>query len=111
MQEVPRSSIALRPVATVVGAAAILAAAAALAVSGAGAQTVSQLNSKISTARSQADQLGTQIDARTQQLAAARQQAAAAAARETQLTTLLAQGEQRAAVLQEIGRASCRERV
>jgi chromosome segregation ATPase len=85
--------------------AAVVAAAGALAlltvtVTGAGADTVSGLNSKIASARSQADQLGAQIQARTSQLAAARAQAAAAAARQSQLTSLLAAGEQRAAELQ-----------
>src|SRR5436190_12988314 len=79
---------------------AAIAAAGALAAAGARGQTVSELNSRIAQAHAQADQLGTQIQARTQQLAGARQQAAAAAAREEQLTSLLAVGEQREAKLQ-----------
>jgi chromosome segregation ATPase len=80
--------------------AAAVAAIAAVAAAGASGQTVSELNSKISAAHAQADQLGAQIQARTQELTAARQQAAAAAAREAQLTSLLAAGEERAAELQ-----------
>ena len=79
---------------------AAVAAAGAGAVAAASGQTVSELNSKIAQAHTQADQLGAEIQARTQQLSAARQQAAAAAAREQQLTSLLAVGEQREAELQ-----------
>jgi len=78
---------------------AALAAGGAVAATASG-QTVGELNSKIAQAHAQADQLGTQIQARTQELASARQQAAAAAAREEQLTSLLATGEQREAELQ-----------
>lgn len=84
-------------------AATTLALAAAItlvAASGAGGQTVSELNSKISSAKAQVDQIGAEIQAKTAQLQAARAQAAQAAAREQQLTELLAQGEQRAAELQ-----------
>jgi F0F1-type ATP synthase membrane subunit b/b' len=72
----------------------------AVAAAGASGDTITELNSKIASARAQADQLGAQVQARTQDLAAARQQAAAAAAREAQLTSLLAAGEERAAELQ-----------
>lgn len=85
---------------TLAAGAAIAAAVALLASPGAGAQSVSELNSKIASARSQVDQIGAEIQAKTQQLAAARQQAAAAAAREAELTTLLAQGQEREAELQ-----------
>jgi peptidoglycan hydrolase CwlO-like protein len=91
--EKPRTAIA---VAAAIAAAALLAAG----VPGAGAQSVGELNSKIASAKSQVDQIGAEIEAKSQQLAAARQQAAAAAAREAQLTALLAEGEQREAALQ-----------
>jgi peptidoglycan hydrolase CwlO-like protein len=84
-------------------AAAALAAAAAVGcalAAAASGQTVGELNAKIANAHAQADQLGAEIQARTQELAAARQQAVAAAAREEQLTALLATGEQREAELQ-----------
>src|SRR5256714_2220499 len=86
-------------VAAIAGAIAAISLLVSVAP-GAGAQTVTELNSKIATARSQVDQIGAEIQARTEQLAAAREQAAAAAARESQLTALLARGEQRAAELQ-----------
>ncbi len=85
-----RAAVAL---VAMVGAGGAVAAAAS-------GQTVGELDSKIAQAHAQADQLGAQIQARTQELAAARQQATAAAAREAQLTSLLAAGEQRAAELQ-----------
>jgi peptidoglycan hydrolase CwlO-like protein len=71
-----------------------------LAVTSAGAQSVSELNSQISSAKTQADKLGSQISAEAAQLQSAQAQAAAAAARESQLTSLLANGEQRAAALE-----------
>src|SRR5438552_9950446 len=84
-------------------ALALLAAvclSGALAAASAGAQSVSDLQSKVSSAKSQAGQLGSQISADAVQLQSAQAQAAAAAARESQLTSLLATGEQRAADLQ-----------
>jgi peptidoglycan hydrolase CwlO-like protein len=79
---------------------AIAASIALLGAGGAGAQSISELNSKIASARSQVDQIGAEIQAKTEQLAAARRQAAAAAAREAELTGLLARGEEREAELQ-----------
>jgi muramidase (phage lysozyme) len=84
-------------------AAAIAAAGAVLAltwVSSAGAQSVGELNSNIADARSQAQSLSAEIDAKGTQLAAARQQAAAAAQRESELTAVLQQGQAREAALQ-----------
>jgi peptidoglycan hydrolase CwlO-like protein len=89
-----------------VAALACALVAGAFTGTGAGAQTVSELNSKISSAHAQADQLGAQISDQATQLASAQAQASAAAAREAQLTGLLASGEQRAATLQgEVDRA------
>ncbi len=65
-----------------------------------GAQSVEQLNSQIASAQSQAQSLGAEIDAKTAQVAAAHSQAVAAAAREAQLSTVLAQGQQREAELE-----------
>jgi peptidoglycan hydrolase CwlO-like protein len=95
-----------RPVARPRGGLAWLVGA--LAVSGtlfvsatnAGAASISELNSQISSAQSQAQSLAADVDAKAAQVAAARQQAMAAAQREAQLSGVLAQGEQRAAELQ-----------
>jgi septal ring factor EnvC (AmiA/AmiB activator) len=84
-----------RLAAAATGAAAVLA----LAAPGAGAQSISDLQAKISSAQSQAEGLSADIAAKTDALAAARSQATAAAARELQLTTVLAQGQQREALL------------
>lgn len=77
-----------------------LAAAFGPAVADAGAQSVSELNSQISSARAQAQSLAAEVDARAAEAAAARQQAAAAAAREAQLSGALAQGQRRQAELE-----------
>jgi septal ring factor EnvC (AmiA/AmiB activator) len=93
-----------RPAARLRGGVAVLAAVAAgalaLPVAGAGGETVSELNSQISSAQSQAESLAAEVDAKTAEVAAARQQAAAAAAREAELSGVLAQGEQRRAELE-----------
>jgi peptidoglycan hydrolase CwlO-like protein len=81
-------------------AVAAACAAATLPVATSNAQTISDLNSKISAAQSQAQNLSAEVDAKGAQLTAARQQAAAAAAREAQLSSVLAQGQQREAELQ-----------
>ena len=78
---------------------ATLGALVALPVAASDAQSVSELNSSIASAQSQAQSLGAEIDAKTQQLAAAQQQAAAAAQREAQLSGVLAEGQQREAEL------------
>ena len=71
-----------------------------VSVSNAGAASISDLNSQISSAQSQAQSMAADIDAKAAQVAAAHQQAVAAAQREAQLSGVLAQGEQRAAELQ-----------
>jgi cell division protein FtsB len=77
-----------------------LVGALAIPASGAGAQSVSQLNSQIASAQSQAQGLAADVNAKAAQVAAAQQQAAAAAQREAQLSGVLAQGQQREAELQ-----------
>ncbi len=74
--------------------------AIALPAAGAVAQSVDELNAQISSAQSQAQSLGAEIDASASQLAAARSEAAAAAAREAELSAVLAQGQEREAQLQ-----------
>ena len=72
-----------------------------VAVTNAGASSVSALKSKIDAAHSQADPLGAQISTRARRSSRRRgPRPRAAAARESQLTALLAIGEQRAAALQ-----------
>jgi len=82
-------------VATAVAAGALLAIGAGTA----GAQSVSDLNSKIADAQSQAQSMSADVQAKADQVAAAQQQAAAAAQREAELSNLLAQGQQRSAEL------------
>jgi peptidoglycan hydrolase CwlO-like protein len=77
-------------------------AAGALLAVGAGpasAQSISALNSKIASAQSQAQSMSADVQAKADQVAAAQQQAAAAAEREQELSSLLAQGQQRSAEL------------
>ena len=98
----PRSRPVARPrggVAWLIGA---LAASGALLLpaSQAGAASISDLNSRISSAQSQAQGMAADVDAKAAQVAAAHQQAVAAAQREAQLSGVLAQGEQRAAELE-----------
>src|SRR5215211_17084 len=59
------------------------------------AQSIGELNGKISAAKSQAQELGAQIDATSAELAATQQEAIAAAQREAQLSAVLATGEER----------------
>jgi peptidoglycan hydrolase CwlO-like protein len=66
-----------------------------------GAQDVGTLESRIASARSEAQGLAADIEAKTAALAGARSQAVAAAQRESELTGLLAQGQERAAELAE----------
>ncbi len=85
------------------GVPALLAAAAltlTLGVTGSGAESVDELNAKISGAREQAEALGAEIDAASAELAAAQAQAIAAARREAQLSAVLAEGEEREAQLE-----------
>ncbi len=83
--------------------AAVVACLAALAVGGTrvGAQDVGTLESRISSAREQAQSLAQSIDAKTSALASQRSKAAAAAAREHQLEGLLARGREREAELNQ----------
>jgi septal ring factor EnvC (AmiA/AmiB activator) len=65
-----------------------------------GAQSIDDLNSKIATARDQAESLGAQIEATSAELRSAQAQAIAAAQREAQLNAVLARGEEREARLE-----------
>jgi septal ring factor EnvC (AmiA/AmiB activator) len=76
-----------------------LGAMLALPIARSGAQSVDELNARISSAQSQAQSLSALIDAKSAQLAAAQQQAAAAAQREAQLSAVLAEGQRREAEL------------
>lgn len=82
-------------------AAASLASIAVLVAwpSPVGAQEIGTLESKIDAAEAEAGGIAADIDAKTAELASARTRAAAAAQRESELTTLLAQGQERAARL------------
>ena len=80
-------------------AAAAGAAALVVGVAVAHGQSISDLQSKIASAQQQAQSLSADVQAKADQVAAAQQQAAAAAQREAELTSLLAQGEQRSAEL------------
>ena len=82
-------------VATAVAAGALFAFGAGTA----GAQSISDLNSKIAGAQSQAQSMSADVQAKADQVAAAQQQAAAAAQREAELSNLLAEGQQRSADL------------
>src|SRR5215212_402849 len=82
-----------------VGVAGV-ATLAIFAPSLASGDSISELNARISSAQSQAQSLGAQVQQRATELAAAQAQAQAAAAREAELSAELAQGEQRAAELQ-----------
>jgi peptidoglycan hydrolase CwlO-like protein len=81
-----------------------LAACAALFGLGLGAasseaQSIDELNSRIAAAQSEAQSLGAEIEARTADLAATSARARAAARREAMLSSVLAQGQERAARL------------
>jgi septal ring factor EnvC (AmiA/AmiB activator) len=78
----------------------VVGVALAIPVTQSGAQSIDELNARIASAQSQAQGLGAEIDAKGAELAAARSQAAAAAAREAELSAVLAQGQQREAELQ-----------
>src|SRR3954471_2546211 len=82
-------------VATAMAAGALIAVGAATA----NAQSISDLNSKIASAQSQAQSMSADVQAKADQVAAAQQQAAAAAQREAELSNLLAEGQQRSAEL------------
>jgi small-conductance mechanosensitive channel len=81
----------------------VLAAGLALAIpiARAGAQSVEGLNSKIESARAEAEELGAAVQSATDALAAARARAEQAAAREQELAEVLAEGRERAAELAE----------
>ena len=76
-------------------AAVALFTALALPGSLAVAQSIDELNSRIDSARGQADAIGAEIQAATEQLRAAQEQAIAAAAREAQLSAVLERGQRR----------------
>lgn len=78
-------------------AIAVLGADAAKVV----AQDIGALESRIASARTEAEGIAADIDARSAELAAARARAGAAAEREAQLSGVLAEGRERAAVLAE----------
>jgi len=81
-------------------------AAVALPATLAGAQSIDELNSRIAGAQDQADALGAEVEAATEQLRVAQQQAIAAAAREAQLSQVLARGQRREAELEaEVARS------
>ena len=75
------------------------AATAAVAAVPASGQNISELESRIADAESQAGSLAADIDAKSSELAAAQSQADAAAEREAELSATLAKGEERAAEL------------
>jgi peptidoglycan hydrolase CwlO-like protein len=93
--------------------ATVIALAAALLLLDArhaGAQSIAELQAQIGSAQAEAESLSAELAATTQELAAARDEAAAAAARELELTTMLAAGEEREAEL-EAKVAEARERL
>jgi peptidoglycan hydrolase CwlO-like protein len=97
--------------------AAVLATAIALGTAlvvlgakPAGAQSISDLQAQIASAQAEAESLSAELAATTQELAAARDEAAVAAARELELTAILAAGEEREAEL-EVEVAEARDRL
>jgi peptidoglycan hydrolase CwlO-like protein len=93
--------------------ATTIALGTALVVLGAkpaGAQSISDLQAQIASAQAEAESLSAELAATTQELAAARDEAAAAAARELELTAILAAGEEREAEL-EVEVAEARDRL
>ena len=107
----PRARRPLTP--TRLSALAALVALVSLAVMAgrSGAQSIDELNSKIATARDQAQSLGAQIEATSAELRSAQAQAIAAAQREAQLNAVLARGEEREARLEaavQVARARLR---
>jgi septal ring factor EnvC (AmiA/AmiB activator) len=85
----------LRSAVLAVALAAMLLAALALDATRSGAQSVGDLNSKIAGARDEAEALGAEIEAASAELAAVQSRAIAAARRESQLSAVLAQGQER----------------
>jgi septal ring factor EnvC (AmiA/AmiB activator) len=77
-------------------ACAVVAAVAAVPAAG---QNISDLESRIASAKDQAGGLAADIDAKSAELAAAQAQAQAAAQREAELSATLARGQERAAQL------------
>ena len=73
----------------------------ALTASRADAQSIGELQSKIDSAESEAQSLAAEIESGSAELASTRAQAVTAATREAQLSSLLAQGEEREAALQD----------
>jgi peptidoglycan hydrolase CwlO-like protein len=82
-----------------VAAGVIVAFALGAFASQVGAQSIDELNSQISSARSQAQSMAADVDQKAAQAEAARSQAAAAAQREAELSAVLARGQQREAEL------------
>lgn len=93
---------ARRAPATTLRALAALALCGALAVPVAhsGAQSIDELNSRISGARAEAQNLGAEIEAASAELASVQAEAIAAARREAQLSAVLARGQAREASLE-----------
>jgi SWI/SNF-related matrix-associated actin-dependent regulator 1 of chromatin subfamily A len=93
------------------------AAACVLVAAPAGAQSISDLESRIASAESEAGGLAAAIETKSAELAAAQAQAQAAAQREAELSATLARGEERSAQLDadvaegEAALADARERL
>jgi peptidoglycan hydrolase CwlO-like protein len=81
-------------------------AAFTLATQDSGAQSIDELNSRITGARGDAESLAAEIESTTSQLAATQERAIAAAQREAQLTEVLARGQEREARLEAAVRAA-----
>lgn len=77
-----------------------LGLALAIPIARAGAQSIDGLNSRIASAREEAQRLAASVEAANAQLASAREQAEQAAAKQAQVEELLASGRERAAELQ-----------
>jgi septal ring factor EnvC (AmiA/AmiB activator) len=78
----------------------LLGIALTLPAARSGAQSIDELNSKITGARDQAQALGAEIDAASAQLASVQARAIAASQQEAQLSAVLARGEEREARLE-----------
>jgi len=93
-------------------AALAVVAAVALGIPGAspGAGSIDGLNSRIADAKAQAEALGAQVQATSEQLAAAQSEAIVAARREAQLSAVLAEGQERERQL-EAAVAEARDRL
>ncbi|HSI81424.1 MAG TPA: transglycosylase family protein [Solirubrobacterales bacterium] len=90
-------------------AGAVLATSASLGAPGSSAQSIDELNAKISAAEADARELAARIDARTGALAAASERAQAAALREAELAAVLARSRAREAQLAAESDAAERE--